>query len=538
MTAEPAPRAPAQKTGRAALIALAAALALGAALRFSFLSGPVGGYHSMNEAWYISMASNFDRVSLFTPTAGTGDVDHKVRALYVYAAYAAFKVMGPGAAAARAVSAAAGAASILLMFLIGARMFSARAGVAAAVLLAVSPIHVLLSRNAQPDALAACLTLLAVLLYLRADAPRAAARLALAGLAWGAAVFTKNFALLVIAPIVLHELLRYGITRRAAARLAWFLAPALLVPAPFLLYQLAHNPAGMVNLYRDIVLSAPDAPMLNYMFLEAAWALCPVVFAIAFGGLAWLIAKRFRTAALAWGAAAVFCAQYFFQHVHSYYFLSATPFLVLCAGAALGALPRRTGAILGALAAGSSLAFTVLCYAAVKHNDARFTQTAAIVAAGSRDGAALATGPVFHNYGPALQFYLPGRAVLKIEALETDPHTGRVIVPGPQPWHIVGFAPRGGSADARFERTVSHTLYGLCASGRVFAMLPRGTHSFIPARFASAPRPRGARCPGIAPFAAMDSLRISRVPRGAQIFRLERNGEISYTIGHSRPAPQ
>jgi hypothetical protein len=526
---------PAAKPGRAALIALAVALTIGAFLRFAGLSGPVGGYHSMNEAWYITMAGNFDRVSLFTPTAGQGDVDSKIRALYVYAAYGAFKIFGHSPAAARGVSAMAGWLCILIAFLIGRRLVSDRAGAAAAALLAVSPIHVLLSRNAQPDAMAAALTLFTVLLYLRADNAR---RMAVAGLVWGAAVFTKNFALLLLPAIFFHEFVQEQPAGYKLRRMAWFLAPALIIPAPFLIYQLTHNPRGMYGLYRGIVLGAPDAATFQYMLSETLWALSPVVFAMALSGLAWTLVRRFRATAILWSAALIFSAQYFLQHVHSYYFLSAAPFLVLCAGVAAGSLPRRIGAALAAAAFCTSLAFTALCYASIKYEFTRFRNAAALISLESPHGAVLATGPVYHNYGPVLQYYLPDHALFKIDALPVDGKTGRVQAAAQRPWHIIDFVPHGAPTtppDPRYEHIVSQPLHGVCAGRRIFYMLPRGTHSFIPAGFGSTETPHGAACLGLAPFAQFDSLRISRVPQNAEIFAHMQNGRITYSFEYPQP---
>lgn len=106
---------------------------------------------------------------------------------------------GPYFLLGRLVSAAAGTASVYLLYRLGREAFGRPAGLVAALLLAVAPLHVAYSHMAVTDVTATALSLLAFLLLLRA-ARGAGIRLLLAGaLAAGLATSTKyNLGLLVL----------------------------------------------------------------------------------------------------------------------------------------------------------------------------------------------------------------------------------------------------------------------------------------------------------------------------------------------------
>ena len=529
---------------RGAIIILFVAVLAGGWLRFHDLDQPIGGYHSMNEAWHIIIARNFDSASFFQPRATGNNVDRKIRALYVYTVYAGFRIFGEKPALARGVSAVSGVMAVVFIFFIAAKLGGPHAAAAAALLLAVSPIHTILSRNAQPDAMASSLTLLAALLFLCSFSNRKHLWLVLSGLVWGAAVFTKNSALLLAPALLVHDIANSENGKTTFKRFAWFAAPAVLVPAPFLLYQLFTNAAGMVSLYRQIVLNIPGFQELGYIVNEAAWALSPGVFVAGLGGLIFIALKKFRTAALVWAGACVFLFQYFLQHVHSYYFLSAAPFLVLAAALLIGNFRARVRVPLFALLAVSSLCFTLLCYAGIKHDFSRLRDAAHIIKSESSSGVVIMPRYIMNNYGPVAAYYLPGFTTLTQEELEADKSTGIVHVPEKGKIYFLRSAGPGHlerTLHPLYETPIAHHFSGVCIGGRIFYMLPRNPHSFIPESFGTTRARRS--CQLFQEFAQNISLVINRVPEGADIIMKRDaagNPEIQFSphsSGGSRPTP-
>lgn len=527
---------------RVVIAALLLILIIAAWLRFMRLDEPIGGYHSMNEAWHIITARNFEHGSFLHPRAVESDVDVKIRALYVYAVYAGFHIFGEKPGVARAVSAVSGVLAVLLLFCIGARMRNAATGLAAAAFLAVSPIHTVLSRNAQPDAMAVALTLATVWLWLVAENKQSKTLMVVSGLCWGAAVFTKNFAVLLLPAIVFHEAANRG-ARAAFKNVLLFCIPALAVPAPFLVFHVATNAAGVIAIYRQIVLQTPHVPEMKYMAQEMMWALSPVVFALAAAGIVIAPFTRLKNSALVWSAALVFLFQYFFQHVHSYYFLSATPFLVVIAALGVESLPRILRGAFLALAIIASLAQTTLSIAAMQYHFDRFRNAAEIIERQSATGTVIAPRLIINNYGPVLHYYMPRHTILTQEDVPVDPDTGRLRPRAPRPYVFlspVALPEQARGLNPNFQTSVTQELYGVCIGSRVLYMLPRNLHSFIPHNVDAAPPLDRASCSGFAPFAAKAALIIHRVPDNVDVvFQKDNNGGASYRFEYrrSQPAP-
>ncbi len=118
----------------------------------------------------------------------------------------------------RLVSAAAGVASVYLLYRLGREAFGRPAGLVAALFLAVAPLHVAYSHMAVTDVTATALSLLALLLLLRA-ARGAGVRWLLAGaLVAGLATSTKyNLGLLVLPATVAGVYAGRAAARAAAA---------------------------------------------------------------------------------------------------------------------------------------------------------------------------------------------------------------------------------------------------------------------------------------------------------------------------------
>jgi Dolichyl-phosphate-mannose-protein mannosyltransferase len=108
---------------------------------------------------------------------------------------------------ARLVSAAAGIATVLLVYVLGTRLFDNRTGLASAAFLSVVPLHVRDSHFGVTDVSMTMLLMLAVVLLVAAhdrasEAPGSLRRFAGAGLVAGLATSTKYNALLLVAPAI------------------------------------------------------------------------------------------------------------------------------------------------------------------------------------------------------------------------------------------------------------------------------------------------------------------------------------------------
>ncbi|HVN31432.1 MAG TPA: DUF2298 domain-containing protein [Thermoanaerobaculaceae bacterium] len=131
----------------------------------------------------------------------------------------------------RALSALWGAATVILLFVLGRRLFGEAVGLLAGVLLALTVLHVQNSHFATNDVLLTFLVLLALALMLRITEGGGAWVFAGAGAAVGLAVATKFSALPLLLPLAVAALLRWRVDRnlgRALRGVALALGCALL----------------------------------------------------------------------------------------------------------------------------------------------------------------------------------------------------------------------------------------------------------------------------------------------------------------------
>ena len=143
----------------------------------------------------------------------------------------------------RLVQAVFGAASLLVVYLVGKRLFSAPAGLLAAGILGSMPWHVRQSTIFKPDILLLLLIATALLLFLRAFEQPTPRRFALAGVGIGLALAAKFNAAPIALPLVVGaaiEVLRGGSAGLWLRRVAIAGAAALatfLVLVPFVLIE-------------------------------------------------------------------------------------------------------------------------------------------------------------------------------------------------------------------------------------------------------------------------------------------------------------
>lgn len=158
------------------------------------------GLHALHldEGLYAGWALRvFERGDLFLN--GAQGVDKPPLLFYLQAiGYALF---GVSANTARVPSLLAGLGSVYLVYLIGKNYFSKLAGLSGAFLLAISPLHIAYSVSAFTDSLLVFWILFS--LYFLGNK-----RFTAAGAAWGLALATKQFALLVLPALLLVILIQ------------------------------------------------------------------------------------------------------------------------------------------------------------------------------------------------------------------------------------------------------------------------------------------------------------------------------------------
>jgi len=324
--------------------ALVVVLVLAAFLRLWKIDSPVGGFHAFNEAFYVLIAKNFFHSSLLAPTPDGHEILLQHPPFYPYLLHAVFRAVGVSVLAARLVSVASSLGLVIVTFLLGRELYGPPAGTTAALILAVAPIAVLTGRNIQTDSTFVFLMTLGALLYARAG--RSGLRWAACGAAFGLAIFTKLFTLVIGPALVLAEVLIAGGFSWLRERGRWIgLAAAAVLPGAYYGYQTVAHRAELfeevragAGLTRSLTASAADLP---FLLREAFWGFSPLVALLgAIGVVAVLWRLRDRAILLVLCpllAFAVFC---FFVHKHSYYLLALLPWGAVLAGRALAALPR------------------------------------------------------------------------------------------------------------------------------------------------------------------------------------------------------
>jgi 4-amino-4-deoxy-L-arabinose transferase-like glycosyltransferase len=148
---------------RAVLVCGVIAIVAGIALRWANLGGPLFGFHPFNEAFYLDLAARDAARGAFDWF--THPLDYNNPPLYGALLSWLFRLGGTSVVWGRAISAAAGTATIWFTYALGRTVYDRRVGAIGAALVAVTPAMVLLSHNTQVDSLFVCLLVASVWLY-------------------------------------------------------------------------------------------------------------------------------------------------------------------------------------------------------------------------------------------------------------------------------------------------------------------------------------------------------------------------------------
>lgn len=400
-------------------IALGLIVAVGMWLRSFMLSSPIAGYHLFNEGFYTDAAVRDAGRGLFAWLLEPGDFNNPP--LYTLVTSLLIRVFGGGLTLVRAVSVAAGLATVVLLFFLGRTLYSTRIGLLAAGAFALMPGAVLVTRNAQVDALLVMLQVASVLAYVLA-VKRDDDRLALAaGALLGLALITKMPAVLVLGGLMIWDTWRARGFAWLRRRRNWmYLAGFVALGAPWHLVQLARNATLYLGAQAGVGSSAeaPGAVFWRYLlYEEVVWLHWPLFALTALAGVGYIGWRRTTGDKLVLAMLAVNFLFYLVFHMHSYYLLTWAPFTALAAARLLDAgiekAPVPGWSATAMLAAGLVLASLVML-AGHKFAPVTTQEVQPAIGPGAAGADLWADEVIWGNIGPALDISVPEMTVRRV----------------------------------------------------------------------------------------------------------------------------
>ena len=507
-------------------------------LRLLHAGDPIGGFHAFNEAWYALITSNYtDLKSLLFPFA-EGRVDYNVPPLFSWLLYVSTRVFGQNEWAMRLVPVLFGAGSVPLVYALGARFFGRNAGVAAAAFFAFAPVSMIVGRNIQTDGVHVFVLLAALLMYLRARdaAPERRTRaMAAAGLLFGVAFMTKQFAVLLLPAVFLWEIITTrGLRWFGRGRVAFGLA-ALLPALPFYGYHLLRNGAGVFGAQSGI-LESQTVQLSGYDFslllTEYWWGLSPGVAVLCVAGLAYCVWRRGPGGWLVLCATAVFNLFFIRWHGHSYYMMFCVPYLCVAGGAVVAALPwPRLCVALAAVVSASALVLAMAMLCTLKYGCNEYALLMQAANEQKNKPMVVAAPEIYGSYHPVLYYYGRGLDV-RDEAKEAARAGAFLDVPGGMPVFLVGAGQQDHLRYPRAQIMIRRTNYELVLFGYKIVPHVRNEHFFYVERLQVA-RARGGPAFGIMDAGLKDALVVGWVPPGGRV--PVRRGMVDFGAAARRP---
>ncbi len=252
------------------------------------LSDPFDGFHGFQEAWYAAIAENYSSHSLLEPTKYDGALDLNVPPFFSYLVYASFSLFGQTEFAARLVPVVFALLTLLATWVLAGMLIRRGAGLEAAALLASTPIFLIMGRSVQTDIVFVALSMFSVFFYLRATRSDRRRDFVLAGLLMGFAFFTKQFAVVPLASLILWELGGAERRRLLTANFLLFLLMTGVVLVPYYGYHVLADPARLLDsqLHGSAGLAGlATGAALTFLLTEMVWGCSPLALV---GGLAGL----------------------------------------------------------------------------------------------------------------------------------------------------------------------------------------------------------------------------------------------------------
>lgn len=400
-------------------VAVVVAVAFGLWLRFYRIGDPIGGFHAFNEGFYINLAAQDAKRGLFAWV--TSPLDANNPPLFSALVALAFRLSAPTVAVARTISVAAGLAAAAAVYGLGRELWGLRAGVSAGLLFLLMPGVVMVSRNVQTDALMVALGVAAVLTWVRGAKRGAGIGWSVAtGVLLGMGLLTK-LPVVIVAPgmiafeIAGHRGLAWLRSRRflvaiavtAAVSLPWYLLRMASTGSRFFAAQsqLASS-AGNVAKAGDLIVSLVYEPFWMITLaglLATALGVVVMVRSRSLGDI--LVITELVTALM---FVAVF-------HFHTYYLLVLAPWVALSAGRGLAAIALKRPVVSTALTVTvvAVMGFSaMLMMQGLKWGQWSPAQLAPALANPDERITLRVDKALWDNaYGPAVEFYLPDRAI-------------------------------------------------------------------------------------------------------------------------------
>jgi hypothetical protein len=212
-----------------------------------------------DEALYAVRAESVVRFGAWldqTPYAIDGLYSSLHPPLYVWLTALVFHVLGTGEFQARFVSAAAGAATVPIIMLLGKQLQGPPVGLLAAVVYGLNPFTLFFSRQGQFDSLLVFFLALSAYHAIRMIDEKSRRSALVAGVALGAALMTKLFVAIGLPVAILAErFLRRRLDREFGMNFLTMIITASALALPWHVYMtLQHSPGNLLFLFEQSAL--------------------------------------------------------------------------------------------------------------------------------------------------------------------------------------------------------------------------------------------------------------------------------------------
>ncbi len=473
-----------RETSRTTWLAVSTVSALAFAIRWFRADEAFGGFHSFNEAWYSTVARNYDSISsLFFPISPYGKIDFNVSPFFSWLLFAAGSVSGFDESTLRFVPIIFSVLTIPVIYVIGRRFFGVAGGFCAAAFYAFAPVSVMVGRNVQTDAVYIFFMLLSLVFYLRyRDDDLGISNMAISGFLFGIGFLTKQFAAIILPAIVVWEIFRErGIKWFGWGHLLFGLC-ALCAAGPYFIYHIVNDLGAMAGSQSS--LSASQFVPLSiasviYLLPEYFWGLSPFLAVLSAIAFVYYIIKRNAGGRLALAATIFFNWFFLHWHGHSYYLLFAAPFLCLMAGGMIGSIKNKTiVAALASVICALSLIQAVAMLCEVKYGFSEFPAVAEVVSEGARDPLLIAADGVAGSYYPVLKYYAPEIQLITEKDIVNTDRDSFAPQEGVSPY-IVGFVPDDVKRFPPLQLIVKRKEFGLFIFGYRVRTIMMDEHFFM-----------------------------------------------------------
>lgn len=486
-------------------------LSLAAIIMLYRINEPFGGFMWHSEVWYTTIAQNYFTHSLLYPISELGKIDFNVPPLFSYLLFFSFKLFGMSPTSARIVPIFFSLLTIYFVYLIGKMLYNKKIGLISASLLSVSPLYILVGRSVQAEAAYLSLLIISLYFYLKANKENEIKNRLLSGLFLGCALFTKQFALLILPALFIWETLRHKNLKWLTKSHLYFLVLAIIILLPFYLFHLVKHPLLLCQAQRYGALSLagiPSWPNLFLMVKEAWWAFSPLFFTLGLLGILFLLFKKDYRGYLLLSVILVCSLFYLFVHKHSYYIFILTPFLVLIIGRLLSTIrSQRLFLLILIILLSSSLFCTMLTLCGNKYGQTALSQLTEFIVSHEKEKPVVIM-PEVSAY-PEVQVqckYLPLTGIEIETKVEVDEMSHRVILPYKRPIYFMGYLLR-----VPLMKTFYDKRYALVLFGRAIYQIPENIHFW---------RYGEVKIEKVGPWSEFGIRMIGNVPPGISIAKL------------------